>query len=578
MSSIADTIAKHTQAIETLISAFPESTAELYSGETLSQFEFSSPVLDTDWLKEWALTLATSLNSAGYRVVLRVFVYDHTAQLVLRGVSPSLTVNSEASPTDAHPEPGELPTEAVAAFESYCELVEPDKTGISFKRIQDLLVSMADQGVLIRLALLAFLDKKLMQNDFFRDVNRALGQKLLVYLSTEAVLRDLREQSLVNLESNFISAEQRTIVVVLDLLGEGGSDYIAALGRDATDRIERLLAEPLSLQVREESRKRLEFRTAQSIWLYPTRLLLPEMFDLRVERPVDASKWRDIQAEFHELRTLLSAIFLADSITQEESNYRVEYSGFGRVRIPVSRDSLHDCRDGNELYRLYCYSYEGLSADKLEIAQQFLSLIAQDLPSLCSRAKEVGEATKKTYERALVDKVGEYFDARRKIQDRISETVTETSGKIIGLSRDISSDLYKVAGAIAAATAAALLDASITTWAALFAAVVIAAYVAIVLRYYLPTMERAYAIEMEQNENYVRSYQDVLTEEEINTYVHDACLKATSDLFGEKYEHARELYSIALMLAIIVIFIAAGILLSEGATTTTPTAAPTPIP
>jgi hypothetical protein len=214
------------------------------------------------------------------------------------------------------------------------------------------------------------------------------------------------------------------------------------------------------------------------------------------------------------------------------------------------------------LYALYGYCYEGLAADKIELAQQFLSLTVKDLASLCERAAEVRDATRKSYSKALVERVARYFDAREKVQQRIGAAISETITSVTGMSRDLSGDLYKVAGILAAATAGALLDSSITTWAALLAAAVIAVYAGIVLAYHLPTLQRAFALRMKQHRAYIRSFELTLTAAEIEGYLADPRVAAAQALFDEKYARARHLYIAFLVLALLVVLLSIILLLA----------------
>ena len=201
---------------------------------------------------------------------------------------------------------------------------------------------------------------------------------------------------------------------------------------------------------------------------------------------------------------------------------------------------------------MYTYAYQGLSADKLEVVQQFLSLMVNDVPGLCRRAEDVRDAAKKTYDRTLIARVKEYFEARQKIQDRIKSAVDATATTVTSLSRDLSSDLYKIAGLIVGAVVGALLKPDLSLWVGLAAAVGIAIYLILVVFFHLSTMKDAYDLGTKQNEIYIGSFKDVLSDQEIAAFKKDERLEDAKSLFVERRKWATRIYLLFLVAALMV--------------------------
>ena len=210
----------------------------------------------------------------------------------------------------------------------------------------------------------------------------------------------------------------------------------------------------------------------------------------------------------------------------------------------------------NDLYQLYVYAYDGFSADKLEIAQQFLSLSATDMVSLCKRAAAIRDATKTAYDNVLVGKVRDYFEARQKIQEIIKTVIAETSNSIIGLTKDVSKDLYTIAGVIAIAVVGILLKPDFDLHkAALAVSLVIAAYMSLTILYHLDTLEQAHSLQIRQHKTYLKSFEVVLGPDEIEAFLEDEQLKDVEILFNRTLEYAYIIYSLLLASSLFIVII-----------------------
>jgi hypothetical protein len=302
----------------------------------------------------------------------------------------------------------------------------------------------------------------------------------------------------------------------------------------------------------------LEFRQSQSSWAFPTIWLTPDALDLDTSPSVAQGLSADLGRQFRSYQALLSAIFLADSVELHEGEYWIVFRGLGRTRFAASRTALlfRDPACAEALHKLYTYVYDGFSADKLEIAQQFLSLTAKDLSTLCDSAVEIRDATEKTYNQVLVGKVEDYFDARHKVQERIKTAIAETSEGMIDLTREVSADLYKIAGILAGAVVATLLKPELGALAFLAASVVVFIYLALVIFFHLDTMEETYKLRMRQHSEYIHSFIDVLRTQEIDSALGDEQLGEAERAFTRRLTHARIVYSVFLTLAAICALVA----------------------
>jgi len=395
----------------------------------------------------------------------------------------------------------------------------------------------------------------------------------IVFLFPEAVAAALAAHSLGELEAKCFLPGRRAVFLVFGMEGGFGNDLVAFTGQGWAGRLDELLTRPLPDAVLEESRKVLDLHRAGGVWLERCRWLRPELFELQgtPERP--AAGVAAILGELRLLRVLLAAVFLSDhaeAVAEDEAvedgaEQRVKFRGRVEVQIGVGRKALAAI-DGepelwtdrqetdriDDLYRLYQYAYKGFSVDKLKIAQEFVALLVRDLATLGTKASEVEGATRKTYQRSLTKRVEEYFQARQKIQDRLEAAVSEVAGGMLGLTREVSGDLYKVAGLSIGALVGAFLKPNLTPVALLTAGAGVAIYAFLVIALHLPTVERTAALRLEQHRSYIRSFEDVLEEVELQRFLDDPHLRDVDVLLTRKAGWARLVYLAALMVALLV--------------------------
>lgn len=560
-------------AVEALRRAFGPSDGWLARKEFLDRLELGR-VVDRAWLEERLRPLAESLAPVEalpepFRLTLELQVYAlrWLLRVERRGPAPALVVEEGGpaeDPVGGVPEP----------TEPYAELGERLRPGAATP-VDDLLTTLRDleaAGATLRARVDVLLNKRELNRRLADHPDPARCSRPVAFLFPKALAAMLDRRSLREIERDLFEPGQRTVLLVFGLAGGFGNRLITVCGAGLEDRLESLLGDPLPDGAVERLERTREFRRSQSLWAEAPRWLTPEVFAPDAERNVATDgtgerRRRALLASFQNLRLLLSVLFLADAAEEVDGGHRVEYSGFGRAVVPVDRAGIRKVQRGRapeRIYELYAFAYDGFSADKLEIVQQFLSLIVADTEELFTRAGEVQEAAKKTYDRALVDKVGAYFEARHKIQERLKTAVAEIAAAVIALSREVSGDLYKVVGLIAAAVVGYLVKTGIGAWAGLGAAVVIAGYLALVLAFHVPTLARTQELRLKQHGDYIRSFGDVLRRREIDDFLDDPHLDETDQLFRRKVATARWIYGTVLALAVLAALVFGNLLARAG--------------
>jgi hypothetical protein len=504
---------------------------------------------DVGWLKEHLSSLAELLLPAGFSLTLEVAVADLKVALQFRQAGGHLILIPEMNeaPTDTATDDSQ--PEAVEALIDFREaLGQPEvELGIVLESLEKL----ADGQVKFSLAIRLFLDKGAINSRVASNGSSSQRPKVVSFLFCESFIASIATISPNDFEREFCQEGTRTLLLVFDLNGGLNGDFLNVCGRDIEQEFETNASTPLSIERLQMVKKSLDFRKSQSLGSFNTAWLLPDVFELsaRSSDPGVAQLKRQLQ----KFQALLSAIYLADLVDQRDGNFWVEYRGIGKAGFPVGYPDLLKCESNwGRLYELYQYAYDGLSADKLEIAQQFTSLLAQDIESLCGKATEIRDATKKTYDRALVNKVEDYFKARQSIQERIQTAVTEVSNDAIGLGRDLSSDLYKVVGVSGLAIAGALFKTDVGMLAVAVGFLAIAVYFAVVVFYYLPTVKRAVELRKSQHEAYIGSFDDVLGETEIDEFIKNPNWIEARTMFSDKHWWATVIYGLLLVVSTVI--------------------------
>jgi|GEM_PF-2417333 len=541
--------------------------------ESLGTFLVERTV-DAGWLAAHLGDLGSELLPLRFRVVVAGRVHGHEMRLRLHETRSGIEASTERWAETALPSGATLSDAGADAYRAFRERLGATGRSMPLDGALALIGRLSDEGVGLDLAAKVSLDDKtVVARRFAAGGDPERLPTPIVFLFPETVAAALATHSLGELEAKCFLPGRRAVFLVFGMEGGFGNDLVAFTGQGWAGRLDELLTRPLPDAVLEESRKVLDLHRAGGVWLERCRWLRPELFELQgtPERP--AAGVAAILGELRLLRVLLAAVFLSDhaeAVAEDEAvedgaEQRVKFRGRVEVQIGVGRKALAAI-DGepelwtdrqetdriDDLYRLYQYAYKGFSVDKLKIAQEFVALLVRDLATLGTKASEVEGATRKTYQRSLTKRVEEYFQARQKIQDRLEAAVSEVAGGMLGLTREVSGDLYKVAGLSIGALVGAFLKPNLTPVALLTAGAGVAIYAFLVIALHLPTVERTAALRLEQHRSYIRSFEDVLEEVELQRFLDDPHLRDVDVLLTRKAGWARLVYLAALMVALLV--------------------------
>lgn len=574
MSSGGASFKTYTAAVDALVTYFDDRREVLLRLESPSEYTFGDTVqFNQDWQK-LLIALLEKLRDASFRCTLIVSAGPYQWEFRVAGSTPALTLTPH--PAADSPNGTEVPVHAVSTLDALKTAVEE---AVSLKKnlvINDVFnlidemnqkIQQAAQEEKVRkapeveaqkaqLTLRASLAK-----DQIHLTARSTA-KVVYYLFAENLVNDLKLMTLDQFESDFCEMRKRTVIVIFDSDVSLAGEHLAIVGKEQDSQFATEVAKGLTTNTLERATRTLDFRRSESLGDFRTDWLTPDFFTLDWNHM--NAELIDLQRHLRGLQALLSALFLADFVDKATDSIGVEYRGIGVTRFQLDRTNLFKQGAAVEnVYELFIYAYEGFSADKLEIVQQFLSLMVTSDLTLYGKSSNVKEAARKTYAVVLRDKVSIYFDALNKIQERLKEATDKSAESVINLSRDVSGDLYKIVGVLTLAAAGALLKPDLGWPVGLAASLVISAYLALVIFYHLTTLERAYHLGLDHYSSYVNSFKPVLGETATEEFLQDKNLSKAKDLFLDRTIAAEQLYAGFLFLSLIMAFISTVKLLSK---------------
>ena len=239
----------------------------------------------------------------------------------------------------------------------------------------------------------------------------------------------------------------------------------------------------------------------------------------------------------------------------------LEYSGLGKITFSINEETIKaHVFYAPQLYSLYFYAYDTYSPINLELVQQFISVMVRSPEELLTRANQIKTAAKKAFDNMLVSNVRDYFDTRDKIQERLRTIIEEIANSVLStLTKGVTDDVYKAAGVVALTFITAFLNPEKTLVAFRIGFAAIAAYMVIVITYYFPTLRKTLELRLDQHNQYIRSFNNVLDDTEIDKLLSDSSLESTKIVFFKKLQIAIAIYVVALLVAVVLFFASSSI-------------------
>lgn len=563
-------------AAQALRTAFAKATADkLFAPESPELYHFEIPITP-EWLKALERPLLNVLLKAGFDLTVTLTLPNGSVQ---RRLVEGDDENVEIELDRAFPDPGDELAKALPEFNRLKAMLTPDETKDkeTLSKLLDLLAEKLEWklplprarqpggpetndreplsvaavlGVEISLAVSLAKAGVIVPGLGIDPEDEKIN--FLTFLFPESLATRLANESLDNLEGRYFEPDKRTVIVVFGMQGRMVGPYLAVYGWNEAERARK--AAGLHPRLETHNRELLSFRNRNCLWPRPTSWLAPGFFSLRRARGIITQEVTELRFEFRKLQVLLAILFLAAEIRSRSGGRAYEVL-FGRgqqdgVTLEPSELASFQHRF-DDVVKLYGFAYRDLKVEKLDIVHHTLELWVRDVASIFETAERIRTASEKILENYLKGRVAEYFDAKRKTQDYIQEVVLEVGAATLSLTRSVAENAYKTVGVIAAAVITALLKPAAGETAAALAAAVIAAYVGLILFYYLPTIRETEESRKRQFRAHLRSFSDVLGKDETEELIANQQVADARADFERRGEYAHTVYAVILGLAVL---------------------------
>lgn len=333
--------------------------------------------------------------------------------------------------------------------------------------------------------------------------------RVIVFYHSEAWHRFLSPRALFDWETfGLVREDGRTFVVLCDGMG-----YLAGCALDVLGA--RLLDEPRWLSVsrsawrqfQDRSRQVLRLRAEESQWTDALQVLTPA--HLRVE---ERQPGLQVTAErLAELRTVLSALYLASSVRAEQGYLTLRFAGSHPATCQIAqsqRDTDVPSVDassgettfrGGALARLCDWSYDNVSPDKLAIVRECLAQELGQGATLTLRGLEavaafVLDAARANFVLYLRRNTKQYFHVRRQALDTVSDYAAGVRKAVADLTGDVVDNVYRTVGLLVGVVVAALLQPALSLDVQRLAAFLYTLYITFVIVFVLEARRQHFVL------------------------------------------------------------------------------------
>ena len=366
------------------------------------------------------------------------------------------------------------------------------------------------EGAEASLNLQVFIDKL----EITKSLEISDGLRCLFFISSDKLSQGYLSQNYTKVSTLFSPDNEAAILILLgDASGIAKGPNIVVSGLDGwnlPDTLEFLKGQEREKRVSEA----LEFRTEECMWdISPTNLTPYHFF---IENS-NLSHQQTIQA----LQFLCSQsciTYLGNRTWLEDDRYCCEFQGYRRLKIwlPLFEPGV----DVHNLYKLFRWSYENQSSDKLGIVRQIISIqlggdIEENYHIIINEASNTLEDARNNFQFYLRSSVETYFDKRLKVIEFLQKFSDATGESVSKLTGDLIGDLYKTVGVLLGVVIATLIDPQVTPDVIFWSSLLYLIYIGLILFYKLPSSYFQYASKANDYIFNIDKLSNILSEDEI---------------------------------------------------------------
>ena len=192
-------------------------------------------------------------------------------------------------------------------------------------------------------------------------------------------------------------------------------------------------------------------------WLDFETTLTPHQFAIAQCNQEDSDLYRSTVA----LQTVLTVLYLADTVRWANGSFIATFSGAERVQMRLRRDFV--LANTSVLIRLFLWAYGGSVGDKLPIVRSVIaSTLIGDRESnyelFGGNARRIYDSIRANYATFVGGFVSKYFDKVKEVDQYVRDAGTEIANRISDLVKSLTANLLGTVGVTVGAFVAYALD------------------------------------------------------------------------------------------------------------------------
>lgn len=510
----------------------------------ISAFSFSN--LNVEWFKENYQSIISKLLSYGFGANLSLNIYGSIA--ILNIINKRQFTVQAFIPGDYDIDNLELSDNCLQTYNQLIDLLTPNNS-VSFATIMPIIEDLNECNVSISGELNLFLNK----DTIVKKLSPLLPQrnKLFIscYLFPSALKRELRKESIVELERQFFKADKKSVLFVFGLNGVVAGDFLSICGSCSAEDLDKCLAVP-DEKIINAYKERFDFRSDICNQQIPFSLLMPE--SLKTEIFIRDRNLVEIQKYLNNLQAFISILSLSTQvIVMDKGEYIARFEGEKTVSYVLTKENINtEGVDG--IISLYEWAYENISYDKIGIIRNIMALYADNFDSFIDNLEEIIKSARRSYLFYLNNRIEDYFDTRRRVREIVKDYVNEISTEIMKLTKEVNENIYKTVGIIAAAVVAVIIRPENIILIVLIGILAVVVFLVSILVVYLPSMKKLLLNRDSQYRNNIMAFSQILEQQEVDEFLQDETIMQCEITFNKNITTARWIYIAAIIITIII--------------------------
>lgn len=163
------------------------------------------------------------------------------------------------------------------------------------------------------------------------------------------------------------------------------------------------------------------------------------------------------------LQSLLSVLYLADSVRQQNGVFLATFSGYERTDLTITRSAAEAVLPEASLARLFVWAYSGKAVDKLPTLRSVIAATLsgdreENYTLLVTTARRIFQTARSNYASFVAGFVTKYFDKLKEVDQHVRTAGKEIADRVADLVKTLTANLLATVGVAVGGFVAYALD------------------------------------------------------------------------------------------------------------------------